>query len=123
MSFYESPLFINLLLISIYVLLAATLGLTAWSMVHSLRQRDRKQSRGIFSGWIAWGVVALLVATLFLTCLTASTQPLMINGETFDNPFWLRVSDMLINSSLVLIVVAAICTLLGILGIGRKLKD
>ena len=122
MSFYESPLIINLLLIGIYVLLAATLGLTVWSMVHSLRQRDRKgQTRGIASKRIAWGVAALLVTTLFLTCLTASTQPLLINGEAFDNRFWLRISDMLINSSLVLIVIAAICTLLGIIGIGRKL--
>jgi hypothetical protein len=32
MSFYESPVFVDALLVGIYVLLAVTLGLSVWSM-------------------------------------------------------------------------------------------
>lgn len=123
MSFYESPLFIDILLMSIYALLALTLGFTAWSMLHTLQMRNRERlTMGIPARRIAWGVALLLIATLALTALTADTQPLSINGHTYDSSFWLRVSDMLINTSMVLIVVAAACMALSAIGIGRRLK-
>ena len=123
MSFYESPLFIDVLLTSIYALLALTLGLTVWSMLRTLQMRNRERlTMGIPAKRIAWGVALLLIATLALTALTADTQPLTINGQTYDSRFWLRVSDMLINTSTVLIVVAVMCVALSALGIGRLLK-
>lgn len=123
MSFYESPLFIDVLLTSIYALLALTLGLTAWSMLRTLQMRNRERlTMGIPAKRIAWGVALLLCATLALTALTADTQPLNTNGHTYDNSFWLRVSDMLINTSTVLIVVAVMCVALSAMGIGRLLK-
>lgn len=124
MSFYESPLFIDVLLTSIYVLLGLALGLTAWSMVRALRLHDRERlTMGIPAKRIAWGVAALLTATLALTALTADTQPLSINGQPFVDHFWLRVSDMLINTSIVLIIVAVVSVALSTMGIGRKLKN
>ena len=123
MSFYESPLFIDVLLTSIYALLALTLGLTVWSMLRTLQMRNRERlTMGIPAKRIAWSVALLLSATLALTALTADTQPLTINGHTYDSRFWLRVSDMLINTSTVLIVVAVMCVALSALGIGRLLK-
>jgi NADH:ubiquinone oxidoreductase subunit 6 (subunit J) len=123
MSFYESPLFIDVLLVSIYVLTALTVGLTAWSMLRTLRMHNSERlTMGIPAKRIAWIVALLLAATLALTALTADTQPLNINGHTFDNSLWLRVSDMLINTSTVLIVVAVMCVALSALGIGRLLK-
>jgi hypothetical protein len=123
MSFYESPLFIDVLLTSIYALLALTLGLTVWSMLRTLQMRNRERlTMGIPAKRIAWGVALLLCATLALTALTADTQPLTINGHLYDSSFWLRVSDMLINTSTVLIVVAVMCVALSALGIGRLLK-
>ena len=123
MSFYESPLFIDVLLVSIYVLTALTVGLTAWSMLRALRMHNSERlTMGIPAKRIAWSVALLLAATLALTALTADTQPLNINGHTFDNSLWLRVSDMLINTSIVLIVVAVVCVALSAFGIGRRLK-
>ncbi len=120
MNFYESPVFIDVLLGCIYVLLIATLGLTVWSMVRSLTMRERPSKvQGIPARRIAWGVFALLVATLALTCLLADTTPMTINGHAFTDTFWLRVSDMLINSSLILMIVAIVCTILGMWGVGR----
>ena len=54
---------------------------------------------------IAWLTAGVLVVTLAVTWLTASTQPLNINGKIYADAFWLRISDMLINTALVLIVI------------------
>ena len=105
---YESPLFIDVLLITTYTLLLVAAGLTVWSLVRSARMLagSRSATNGIPARRIAWLSVLLLAATLLLTWLLASTTPLSINGETYADTFWLRVSDMLINTSLVLIALA-----------------
>jgi len=113
MSFYESPVFVDALLVGIYVLLAVTLGLSVWSMLRSLRLRERKTTeQGIPAKHIAWGVFALLVGTLALTCLLADTTPLYINGNAFTNRFWLRV-----------IVVAILGVVVSAMGMGRHWND
>jgi putative exporter of polyketide antibiotics len=121
----SSPAFVELLLWTIYVLLTVAGLLTVWSMIRSIRQRGRGEvrSNGIPVGRIAWGVAALLVVTLGVTYALGSTEPLMINKTIYDNAFWLRVSDMLINTSLVLIVIAILGVLIGMSGIQRRSKN
>lgn len=106
----DSPLFIDIVLYTIYVLLAAAVLLTVWSVVRGARceVRGTKYENGVPVRRIAWLAAGLLVVTLVVTWLTASTQPLTINGKTFSDAFWLRMSDMLINTALVLIVVLTI---------------
>ena len=119
---YESPQFASLVLIVIYVLTIVAIAVTAWSVVHTMRTaHSESRSNGIPVRRIAWMVVALLVLLLTVTALTASTRPLLVNGKLFDDTFWLRVSDMLIGSSLVLIAIAAIATIASMAGLGRKL--
>ena len=104
----ESPLFIDIVLYTIYVLLAAAVLLTVWSVVRGFRRCGGTKVRGYENGVpvrrIAWLTVGVLVVTLVVTWLTASTQPLNINGKTYADVFWLRISDMLINTAIVLIV-------------------
>lgn len=123
MSFYETPLFVDLLLGFIYVLIAAAIGLCLWSVSRTFRQRERKVTADDkLARRLAWIMSSALVFVLLVTCLFASTQPLHINGEPFSDTFWLRVSDMLINSSVILILIAAICVALSAMGIGRMIK-
>ena len=107
----ESPLFIDIVLYTIYVLLAAAVLLTVWSAVRGFRRSGGLKVRGYENGVpvrrIAWLTAGVLVVTLAVTWLTASTQPLNINGKTFANAFWLRISDMLINTALVLVVIVS----------------
>jgi len=98
---YESPVFVSLVLYTIYALLLFAAGLTAWSVVRGLRLQGR-----LPHGRVAMGVGLLLVLTLTATWLLASTKPLNVNGKLFADVFWLRTSDMLIGTSVVLIVVA-----------------
>ena len=58
---------------------------------------------------------------LVLTFVLGSTQPLTINGVAFTDAFWLRTSDMLINTSLVLILIAIAAAGFGLSGWARKL--
>ena len=122
MNFYETPIFVDIVLTTIYVLLAVTVGLCLWSLVRGLRHRERTTGRLRAARRLGVGVGVLLVATLGLTYGLASTEPLLINGEAFTDTFWLRVSDMLINSSLVLMIIAIVCVAFGMSGISRRLN-
>lgn len=121
MTFYSSPLFIDILLIVIYVMLAAAIGLVVWSAFHSLKKRDRQTTElGFPAKHIVWGVVVLLLLTLTFTYLFADTTPIIINGKPYSDAFWLRISDIFINTSLVLIVTAVGCVIGGALWGGRR---
>ncbi len=112
MSFYEDPLFINILLIVLYVMLAVVTLLVGWSALHSLRLQERKQQEGgIPSKRIAWGVAILLVATLAITALLADTTPIVVNGKEYTDALWLRIADMMIWTAGVMIVVAVMVSL------------
>jgi len=111
---------VSFTLILIYVLLAAIVGVTLWSLLHGFRLGGGSaRENGIPVRRIALGVAALLVVLLSVTALTASTAPLVINGKPYTNVFWLRVSDMLIVSSIVLIIIAALAVAAGKLRIRR----
>lgn len=118
----SSPIFVELLLWTVYALLVVSIGLTAWSMLRAMRMQGRGEvrSNGIPVGRIAWGTVALLIVLLAVTFALGSTEPLAINGKTYADSFWLRASDMLINTSLTLVVIAIIGVLFGLSGLARK---
>ena len=65
------------------------------------------------NGSLPWAVAALVVLTMGISWLVASTEPLRVNGKTYDNVFWLRTSDMLIGTSAVLMAVAVALVVIG----------
>ncbi len=107
---YESPLFVNIVLWTIYSLLAVAAVLTLWSVVRSgrLRSKDDSHPLGIPARRIAIGTTLLLAVTMAATWLLASTQPISVNGKTYSDTFWLRTSDMLIGTALVMMAVLLI---------------
>ncbi|WP_027454546.1 hypothetical protein [Xylanibacter brevis] len=102
---------IDVILYTIYILLAVGTGLALWSALRHVRVTP-----------LMAGVGAGLLALLALTYLLADTTPLTINGRTFDDVFWLRVSDMLIWTSVVLMLIAALGVIVSTSGLSRKLK-
>ena len=102
---------IDLILYTIYILLAVGTGLALWSALRHVRVTP-----------LMVGVGAGLLALFALTYLLADTTPLTINGRTFDDVFWLRVSDMLIWTSVVLMLIAALGVIVSTSGLSRKLK-
>ena len=83
------------------------LGVTVWSAVRGVRRRQRRKSTRIGYS-VAAGVALLLV----MTYLLGSTHPIVSNGHTFDNPLWLRLTDMFLYSSIILIIVCSAITVI-----------
>lgn len=119
---FTAPIFTDALLCFIYALLAAAVGVCAVAVVHSLRRRDgsEKVSNGVPAARIVRITIFLLLATLILTFIFGSSEPMKINGEPFKDTFWLKATDMFINTSLVLMGVAVAAVCYGMAGLNRK---
>lgn len=102
---YESPLFVDIVLYTIYMLMAVAVLLTVWSVVRGRRMQDIAEAapHRVPARRIALITIGVLVLTMLVTWLTASTDALTINGRTYSDTLWLRISDMLINTTLVLV--------------------
>lgn len=107
---YESPIYVDIVLYTIYFLLVVAVALTAWSVVHSLRKqgKDAGVEHGIPARRIAVMTAALLLVTMAATWLLGSSSPLNTNGKVYDDTFWLRTSDMLLLTPLALLIVLVV---------------
>ncbi|MBQ9224368.1 MAG: hypothetical protein IJ166_11700 [Prevotella sp.] len=97
----------------LYIMLALTVVLTLVSVVRAWINRDKTadvQNR-IPVARIRYVAIAVLVVCLLLTYVFGSSSPLNINGVQFTDTFWLKLSDMFLNTAFFLIVVAAIILL------------
>ena len=98
----EAPLYVDLVIGAVYLLVAASVAVIGWSVVRQLRRRGRGVSR--LSLWVAAGVALLLL----LTWLTGSSQPLRVGGRLYSDAGWLRLADMFIHSSFILIALCSV---------------
>ena len=114
---YESPLYVSIVLYTIYALLLLAAALTGWSVVRSLRLQGKEGGRlhGVPARRITLITLALVVATMAVTWMLGSTKPLMNNGKTFADAFWLKTSDMFIITPIVLIAVLCLASLFSVL--------
>ena len=101
-----SPFFADLMLGLMYLMLAFAIGVTAWSVWHTLRSRRKGDAivNGVPAGRIGWCVAIGLIACLVLTFLLGSSSPVMTNGVRFFDTFWLKTTDMFIYTSILLII-------------------
>ena len=101
-----SPFFADLMLGLMYLMLAVAIGVTAWSVWHTLRSRRKGDDivNGVPAGRIGWFVAIGLMVCLVVTFLLGSSKPVITNGVCFDDPFWLKTTDMFIYSSILLII-------------------
>lgn len=108
-----------------YATLVIALVAAIISAVHSFRHRydSIASSNKIPRKRIAWGVTGCTILMLVITCLTGSSQPLIINGISYTDRFWLKTTDGLIISSAILIIIAGCFVIYGMSGVNRKLKN
>ena len=101
-----SPFFADMMLGLMYLMLAFAIGVTAWSVWHTLRSRRKGDDivNGVPAGRIGWCAAIGLIACLVLTFLLGSSSPVMTNGVRFSDTFWLKTTDMFIYTSILLIV-------------------
>ncbi len=108
-----------------YAALLTAVVVAVISAVRSFRQRSESiaMSNRVPRKRIAWGVTGFTVLLLVITCLAGSSQPLIINGISYTDRFWLKTTDGLIVSSAILILIAASFVVYGVSGLNRKLKN
>ena len=89
-----------------YIALAVAIMVTAYSVWHGLRVRRKGDDvvNGVPAGKIGWIVAIGFVVIMALTFALGSTKPIMTNGQLLTDTFWLRVADMFIYTSIILII-------------------
>lgn len=114
---FVAPLFTDVLLSLMCLLLLASFLLAVWAVVHTYRSSGQvdevSQSYGIRGrriSQVTWGVTAVL---LIVTFILGSSSPLLVNGQNYQDWLWLKVSDMLVYSTIIMLVVAVAAVLFG----------
>ena len=121
---FNAPLLTDVLIGYVYLLTAAAVGVAVFSAIHGIRTRRRQG--GVENGvptarinTITWIITVLLLAGSF-AC--ATTEPIKVNGKLYSETIWLRLSDMFIVTSGVMILLAVIAVAFGMSGYSRRLK-
>lgn len=112
---FNAPLFTDVLIVLMGVLLIAAIVLAVVSIVDSYRKTTKQESvvngvpeKKIFR--LTWTFTFLL---LIVTFLIGSSVPLLVNGEHYADWLWLKVSDMFVDSSIVMLVFAFLAACFG----------
>lgn len=112
---FNEPLFTNALMVLMVLMVVAGVALVVWSVVRSMKiaGRGADYSNNVPVRKIGYSVAGGTFFILLLTFLLGSSAPMKINGTDFTDAFWLRVSDMFVSSSLLLIVAAVAAVIYG----------
>jgi hypothetical protein len=119
----NAPLCTNLLLFFMYFLVVVTVIVTVLSIVHSSRLGNRvKDDFGVPSRKITLFVCALLVVSLIVTFAFGSSTPVKTSEGIYRSVFWLKITDMFIYTTAVLLVVAIAGLFVSMRSLVRKEK-
>ena len=121
---FNAPLLTDMLLGYIYLMVVVAIGVTAYSVVHGIRTRGRQgfSENGVAAGRIAIATWIFTVLLLVISFALGSTEPIKVNGKDFCEGIWLRLSDMFIISSGVMILLAILAVTFGMSGYSRRMK-
>ena len=103
---FVSAFWADVMLWLMYFMLVASLVVTGLSVWKTLRMRtkDDEVINGVPQTRIAWTTAGCFVVCLVVTWLLGSSTPLTTNGEVFASKFWLKMTDMFIYTSVILII-------------------
>jgi hypothetical protein len=92
------------------VLLTVALLAAFYAAWHGVRTHSRQRSALDLrhASAVSYGSMVLPLVCLFVTYWLGSTAPLTINGSLFADTFWLRVTDMFIYTSILLIIICSV---------------
>ena len=103
---FVSPLVADIMLWLMYIAVVVAVVVTIVSVMRTLRLRtkDDEVVNGVPRTRMAWIVIVAFLLCLVLTFLLGSSEPVRTNGNLFTDTFWLKVADMFIYTSLILII-------------------
>lgn len=100
---------VEILLILIYITIAAALAATAWAVFRTFRIIGKTSGRthGIPVRIINCVVVLCTIIVMALSFIIGSTEPLHINTLVYSDTFWLRMSNMFVFTGVTAIIAGA----------------
>ena len=102
---FNTELLADVMLLLMFVAVVLALAAVAWATFVALRKR----SGGVAKIENHVPARSIVLATLvLLTFLLGSSAPMHVNGQLFDNGFWLRAADMFIVTSGVMLLAGGI---------------
>lgn len=112
---FNAPLFTDAVIVLAYVMLALAVITVSISIFCDTRTSNRLQAtpNRISPAMVNGGVAAAVALTLAATYILASDTPAIINGNTFDDITWLRLTDMFVNTIIILMCGAVVLILAG----------
>jgi uncharacterized membrane protein (UPF0182 family) len=122
---FNAPLFTDLLLAFMFVLTFIAAGVSVWAVVRSL-SKMRQAGNGIennvpvarISRWVLLSTLGIAVFSF----LIASSDTMLINGKPYSDWLWLKISDVFIYTSVILLLAAVGAVIYGATRYIRKGK-
>lgn len=104
---------IDLIIILMYIAIAAAILATVWAVVRTARVVGRTSGmvHGVPVRKINIAVMATIALTLLLSFAFADTQPMHIGSSVFNDAFWLRMANMFVFTATIAIVIATAATI------------
>lgn len=119
---FNAPLFTDALIVLMVVVMLLALAMAGFSAWHSHRMGSRQDAvvNGVPARKIARITWLSTGGLLLLGFAVGSSAPMWVNGSEFDCWFWLKLSDMFVVVSLVLLLAAIGVVLFGVTRYVRK---
>lgn len=105
---FNAPLFTDVLIVLMWLLLLLALGLSVYSIIkgYRLSVKEEKMRNGIPENKIFRFTWLFTFVLLVVTFLVGSSVPMLINGGEFEDWMWLKVSDMFVTTSILMLLAA-----------------
>lgn len=119
---FTAPLFTDLLMALMIAMLAGSAAIIIWAVARHqvidrrhFRTANRKETHdnNIPARKLGYCVSGGTTAVLALTFALGSSEPMKINGTGFGDTLWLKMADMFVCTSAILILAAAIAVAYG----------
>ena len=105
---FNDPRLTSVLMVYVIIVFVIAVGTALWAVVSTLRRKGMGEAivNGVPALRVAIGVAVATILTMLVSLLAGSSQPLRVNGKVFDSVWSLRVADMFVASSLVMVFLA-----------------
>ncbi len=115
--------FTDIIIITIWILLSISILVSIISAIKSIaKNKNNKTINKIPIQKIKYTTWLFTILLLIITAITGSVSVMTINGNIFNNKFWLRFADMFINTSVLLLTIGIILAMYGTLHLKKIFK-
>ena len=113
---YNSPALTDLVIILMFLLLFGACVAVVSSAVRTIRKiHSPAVVNGINGRLITWSVAGAVAALMAFSFFILPADRMLANGRVFDEEIWIRMTNMFVTSSTLLIFIGILSILFGII--------